>query len=123
MPSAKNLSGILISGEERASERIRDIFKNNNISVLMAKGTVYELASKISDIKPKMIISDKKNIKSLKELAEKYIDINALYETLNSGQNIRKYKLITRIKLFIVKFLKKMKIVLNKSWTRNSRTM
>ncbi len=80
---SNKLAGILFSGKKTMSKEIKGIFKKVDIPVLMADKDVYELASTVSYLRPKTTFPDNKNITALKELAEKYIDINKLYENLN----------------------------------------
>jgi len=85
--NSNKLAGILFSGNESTSKKVKEIFRKVDMPVLMADKDVYELASTVSSLRPKMTFPDNENVNALKNLAEEYIDINKLCENLNSVQN------------------------------------
>ncbi len=109
-PASKYLSGILIAGDQRVSLKINEIFKSYKISVLISQSEIYDLSYKLFALKPKMILSDKDNIKTLQELSGEYIDVKALHKGLNEEKPFQKDTIINRIKLRLAEGLKKIRI-------------
>ncbi|MBN1622022.1 MAG: AAA family ATPase [Endomicrobiales bacterium] len=77
-----NIAGILLSGNRELPESIKDILKIVNMPILRADKDVYELASQVHELTTKITIRDTNKIKTLYELVEEYMDIDAINESL-----------------------------------------
>jgi BioD-like phosphotransacetylase family protein len=76
------IAGIVLSGGIKPHRTVIDLVKRANIPLLLAKGDTYSVASKIHDLTIKIRPEDSAKTRIIKDLIEKYVDIQQLSEQL-----------------------------------------
>ncbi len=95
---SRNLRAVLISGALDKASKAKEIFEGFGIPVLISSASVYDLATKIHDLKPKMLLEDIKNIRTIKNLSERFIAFDLLQASLDSKVEQQKISFITKIR-------------------------
>lgn len=85
---AKNLKGILLSGNNLPPANILHALKKTGIPVLIARVGVYTLASMLSNLTVKITPGDNKRIESLHKLIAKHIDIELIMRQMEREKEI-----------------------------------
>lgn len=101
MTIANNVSGVLVSGAGDDKLKVQKIFESFWAPVLISSHSIYDLATIIHDLKPKMLLEDEKNIETIKNLSEEFVDFDLLQESLNSKKGLPK----KTFKCSVVEFL------------------
>ncbi|MFH1046591.1 MAG: AAA family ATPase [Candidatus Omnitrophota bacterium] len=77
------IAAIVLSGGIKPRASVIDLAKRAHIPLLMAKGDTYSVASKIHDLIIKVRPEDLEKARIIKELIEKYVDIDFLASQLS----------------------------------------
>jgi len=76
------VAGIVLSGGLRPKAKVIDLVKRTGIPLLLAKGDTYSVASKIHDLTVKIRPQDLEKARIIRDLIEKYVDIEMLLRRL-----------------------------------------
>jgi BioD-like phosphotransacetylase family protein len=72
------IAGIVLSGGITPHKRIIDLVKRAGIPLLLAEGDTYSVASMVHDLTVKIKVEDSEKTGIIKDMIEKYVDIDAL---------------------------------------------
>jgi len=72
------ISGLLLTGGIKPHKTVIDLVKRANIPLLLAQGDTYSVASDVHDLTVKIRPEDSEKARIIKDMIEKYVDLQAL---------------------------------------------
>jgi len=76
------IAGIVLSGGIKPHKSVVDLVGRAKIPLLLAEGDTYSVASKVHDLTVKIRPEDKEKTRMIKDMIEKYVDIEMLAKQL-----------------------------------------